>query len=174
MQPSDRLPALPRRFCILSSGGLGLSRRSRRTPISASNLIVPSEGESGSPTSAPPWRGCWGGGGTARCSLSRPRKLVVYRFVILSAGGLGLSRRSRRTPITTQNSGVVIPSAAAVFWRRSRGTCGFFVALRRWFRASLQDRPAPECLGQQNPASPANHQLEGRHNRSPARECWVC
>jgi hypothetical protein len=89
------------------------------------------------------------------------------RFVILSAGGLGLSRRSRRTPIVTQNPGVVIPSAAR--FGRSRGTCGFSVALRPWFRASLQDRPPPECLSQQNPASPANHQPEGRHNRSPAR-----
>jgi len=46
----------------------------------------------------------------------------IFVFVILSAGGLGLSRRSRRTPIATQNPGVVIPSAAR--FGRSRGICG--------------------------------------------------
>ena len=74
---------------------------------------------------------CWGGGGTARCSLSSPRKLVIYRFVIPSAARFG----------------------------RSRGTCRFFVALRRWLRARGRShtKPAPN----------------GAKELSPARKRWV-
>src|ERR1019366_4276670 len=60
----------------------------------------------------------------------------------------------------------------------SRGTCCFFVALRRCLRAdsagrATRDASSLRSLIQQNRASAANHQPEGRHNSSPARQCWV-